>query len=181
MPRRDTNLMEILAFLLDAPLFSSLDQDELLEILPIVQARRLRDGQKLFREGDMGDAWYVVFRGRAVVTKSQIDGEDRQIAVLGPPACVGEMAILDGSPRSATVRADGDCTVLRFPRDSFEELLHQDSLAAYKLIFEMAKVLCERQRKMTFQFTELLTRRQITEQEVRDQIGPLIDDHALSE
>ena len=96
-------LEQIINFLLETPLFESLDPTELAEVVGIMQLQRLRSGQVLFGEGDEGDAWYVIFRGACEVTKQGPLGR-RSIATLGPHTCFGEMAVLDGSARSAGLR-----------------------------------------------------------------------------
>jgi CRP-like cAMP-binding protein len=149
-------LEQIINFLLEAPMFGDLDPGELSEIVHIMQVQRFREGQEIFHEGDAGDAWFVIFDGEADVFKSEDFAPARRIARIGPRACFGEMAILDHSPRSATITAIGDTTVFRFPRKDFERLLKDGNLAAYKLIYEMAKVLCVRARNTTQQLTEAL-------------------------
>ncbi len=148
-------LEHILNFLLDAPMFGDLDPSELSQIVSILQIQHLRDGQAVFREGQVGDAWYVIFEGRAEVFKDS-DAGPRCIASLGPRPCFGEMAILDHSPRMASVITVGDCTVLRFPRRDFEGLLAEGNLAAYKLIYQMAKVLSVRARHSAAQLANAL-------------------------
>ncbi|MFZ5480371.1 MAG: cyclic nucleotide-binding domain-containing protein [Myxococcota bacterium] len=149
-------LEQIIRFLLEAPMFGDLDPAELAQIVHIMQVQRVHDGAAIFREGDAGDAWYVIYDGTAEVYKDAEFLPSRRIASLGPRACFGEMAILDHSPRSATVLARGDATVFRFPRKEFEELLAGGNLAAYKLIYEMAKVLAARTRATNQQLTEAL-------------------------
>lgn len=153
-------LEQIITFLLETPLFGDLDPAELSQIVHIMQIQRVRDGHAIFREGDPGDAWYVLYQGEADVQKTSEFLPSRTILTLGPRACVGEMAILDHSPRSATVVAKGDVTVFRFPRADFEELLADGNLSAYKLIYEMAKVLALRARNTTQQLTEALADRE---------------------
>jgi CRP/FNR family cyclic AMP-dependent transcriptional regulator len=181
MSRKTVTLEQIILFLLETPMFEVLSAGELSEIVHIMQIRRLRDGQALFREGDEGDGWYVVFEGEVAVTRSEDMGPVREIARLSARACVGEMAVIDGSPRSATVQARGEATVFRFPRYEFEGLLAEDNLAAYRLVHEMAKVLCQRQRKMTARVSELLAERDPSAKKIRKEIGPLVDEHKLSE
>jgi CRP/FNR family cyclic AMP-dependent transcriptional regulator len=149
-------LEQIINFLLEAPMFGDLDPTELSEIVHIMQVQRIRDAQPIFREGDPGDAWYVIFDGQADVYKEEDFLPRRKVATLAPRACFGEMAILDHSPRSATVVAAGECTVFRFPRKDFEQLLADGNLAAYKLIYEMAKVLCARARDTSQKLSEAL-------------------------
>ncbi|HNC97902.1 MAG TPA: cyclic nucleotide-binding domain-containing protein, partial [Myxococcota bacterium] len=85
------------------------------------------------------------------------------VATLGPRGLFGEMAIVDHSPRSATVIAQGDVTLFRFPRRDYESLLKQGNLAAYKLVYEIAKVLSQRVRGVTQQLTEALSDQTRTE------------------
>ena len=66
------------------------------------------------------------------------------------------MAILDDSPRSASVTATEDTTAFRFPAAMFQMLLEEHSVAAYKLVHAMAKTLCVRQRRMNQQLSELV-------------------------
>lgn len=152
-------LEQIINFLLDAPMFGGLDPAELSEIVHIMQVQRARDEHAVFREGDPGDAWYVVYDGEVEVLRSDATGTPRTIATLGPRSCFGEMAILDHFPRSATVVAKGEATLFKFPRVAFERLLREENLAAYKLIHEMAKVLANRSREGTQALSEALRAR----------------------
>ena len=58
-------LEQIINFLLEAPMFAELDAAELSEIVHIMQVQKVRAGSAVFREGDAGDAWYVIFAGQA--------------------------------------------------------------------------------------------------------------------
>lgn len=152
-------LEQIISFLLDAPMFAGLDPHELSQIVHILQVQRVRPGVAIFREGDAGDAWYVIFDGEADVYKSSEFLPNQHILSLGQRACFGEMAMIDHSPRSATVIARTECTVLRFPRTDFEALLAKGNLAAYKLVHEIAKVLTARARTTTQRLSDALADR----------------------
>lgn len=152
------NLEQIISFLLDAPMFGDLDASELSEIVHILQVRHLREGQYLFQVGDDGDAWYVSYGGEVDVLVPAADGSVQRLDRLGAPACFGEMAVLDGSRRSASVRAATDATVLRFPRDAFAQLLKEGNLAAYKLVLQMAVQLAARHRQTTRLLVDIVTR-----------------------
>jgi CRP-like cAMP-binding protein len=76
----------------------------------------------IFREGDPGDAIYVIARGRVRISR-QISGGEEAFAILDPGAIFGEMALLDpGSGRSADARAHEEAVVLELPRDRFDAL-----------------------------------------------------------
>ena len=150
-------LEQIINFLLEAPMFENLDAGELSQIVHIMKPQRVAAGRTIFREGDPGDAWYVIYDGKVGVYKADDHAHEILMITLGPRACVGEMAIVDHSPRSATVRAEEDVTLFRFPRRDFERLLMGDNLAAYKLVYEMAKVLCQRIRGANERLSEALS------------------------
>ena len=171
-------LEQIINFLLDAPMFGDLDASELSQIVHIMQVQTLRDGQVVFNEGDPGDAWYLVYEGKVEVMKDAGEGS-RQVTVLGQRSCFGEMAILDGSPRSATVRAIGAMTAFRFARVDVNELLAQGNLAAYKLVYQIALVLVSRQRRTTQRLVELYDEPRPTQ--VRETIEPIIDVSSVAE
>ena len=89
------------------------------------------------------------------------------------------MAILDGSPRSAGVRATGPATAFRFPRAEFNELLAASTLAAYKLVHQMALVLVGRQRKTTSRLVQLL--REEDRERLAGGIKPIVDQSSVAE
>jgi CRP-like cAMP-binding protein len=152
-------LEQIINFLLGAEMFGDLSATELSQIVHILQIRFVRAGQVIFREGQPGDAWYVVFQGAVEVLTEAEDGSDQVLAALAPGACFGEMAILDGSPRSASVRAVEGSTLFRFPRADFNKLLESDNIAAYKLVYHMAQLLVARQRQSNTRLAEALRHR----------------------
>jgi CRP-like cAMP-binding protein len=147
------SLESVVVFLMSVPLFDRLDPAELAEVTRIMEVRRLIAGEEVFHQGDAGDAWYVVFEGHARVFEES-DGLIHEIAALGPGGAFGEMAVLDGLPRSATVRADEPLTLFRFQEARFSELLDEGSLVAYKLVLALARMLSLRHRELTRQLAE---------------------------
>jgi CRP-like cAMP-binding protein len=150
------SLDAVIEFLVSTPFFDGLDPFERAEVVRIMEVLRLQEGEEIFREGTSGDSWYVIFEGEVRVLKDADTQAQTEIARLGPGRCFGEMAILDGMPRSASVRAAGPLTIFRFRRDRFDGLLAQGSLGAYKLIAAMARVLSHRHRQLTQQIFDLL-------------------------
>jgi CRP-like cAMP-binding protein len=171
-------LEQIINFLLEAPMFGDLDPTELSQIVHIMQVQRLRPDQYVFREGEQGDAWYVLYDGKVEVLKD-LDSGPKVIATLGPRACFGEMAILDGSTRSAGVRATEESQAFRFPRLEFQGLLENGNLSAYKLVYQMALVLAARARNTTSRLTSLLEEDSL--RAFRDESGRIIQEHSVTE
>lgn len=172
-------LEQIINFLLETAMFGDLNPTELSQVVHIMQVQRARGGQALFKEGDPGDSWFVIFDGAAEVFKDDEFGPPRRIAELHPRACFGEMAILDHSPRSATVIARGNTTVFRFPRREFEALLAEENLAAYKLVYQMAKVLALRARATTSQLADALAQRE--HEQLQDATRKVVEGQSISE
>lgn len=168
----------LITFLLGTPMFEVLEPSELMEIIHIVMIEQYKAGDIVFREGDPGDAWFVLYRGNVEVLKHGVSGENK-ITDLGPEACFGEISILDGSPRSATVRATEESVVFRVPRDAFNELTGEGHLVAYKLLHQMAILLARRQRSTTARLSELLNVTEISE--VQDGIMSIVGESSVRE
>jgi len=132
-------------FFAKIPLFASLTPDELNELLRAIQPTQLAAGTLLFKEGDQGDAAYVVEQGELSVFLERIDG-DVQLTVLGQSAILGEIALLDGRPRTANVKAKTDTTLFRIDKNEFDFLRRNLHPAAYKVVRQIAVTVCERLR-----------------------------------
>lgn len=99
-------------------------------------------GEVIFREGEQGDAVFVIESGRVELAKASPGGEPVAFAVLGPNELLGEMGSLDNLPHGATARALDACRLKVIPRGEFKAWLQQDPDAAMRLI----AVLVERLR-----------------------------------
>jgi predicted acylesterase/phospholipase RssA/CRP-like cAMP-binding protein len=80
-------------------------------------------GDDVFRQGDASDSLYIVSAGRLEVSLEQADGEVVSLAEVGRGQVVGEMGLLTGDPRSATLRSLRDSLLLRLSKERFEELI----------------------------------------------------------
>jgi CRP/FNR family transcriptional regulator, cyclic AMP receptor protein len=168
----------LITFLLETPMFEKLDPSEIMEIIHIVEVEHYQAGNTIFSEGDAGEAWFVLYKGKVEVLKHGATGE-KKITELGPQACFGEISILDGSPRSASIHATEDCVVFRVPRDAFVELIEDNHLVAYKLLHHMAILLAKRQRDTTLRLSELLNATEI--KEVHAGIMDIVGESAVKE
>lgn len=103
------------------PLFSGVPRDELVSLLTAVDPVRVAAGSAVVHEGDPGDSLFLVVQGTLSVT---IGGDDAAVEVgrLGPGDFFGEVALLTGKPRTATVTAVTESELLRLGRDTVEDL-----------------------------------------------------------
>lgn len=103
-------------------IFADLDQDDLERIASEVRPIDLPAGEVLFEEGEQGSVAYVIEAGEVEIVKIT-DGREVLLAVRGPGDVIGEMALLDESPRNATVRARTDTSLLVIPKAGLDDLL----------------------------------------------------------
>lgn len=110
--------IDVILFLKDVVLFEGLGNPELVEVARLAEKIDLEAGRVLFRQGDPPDYLYLVRDGRLRVASG-----DTELAHLGPGECVGEMAVLGGTDRTATVETITSARLLRFAADDFLALL----------------------------------------------------------
>jgi len=103
----------------NVPLLHGLEAEQLLAIGEIADTVTFEADAVVFRQGDVGDRLYLIASGEAAVYLET----GRELAVLSERDCFGEMALLDGGHRSASVRARGSLTCLTINRDDFGDLL----------------------------------------------------------
>jgi len=129
--------VEKVLFLKSIDLFSQIPGEDLAAVALIASEEAKDQGDEIFNEGEAGDALYLVIDGRVRVHK-----QERVIAELGERECFGEMALLDAAPRSATVTAVIDTSLLKLTRDDFQEIMSEKPEIAMGII----KVLTRRLR-----------------------------------
>ena len=153
-------------------LFRDVPADQLLPLAHVARRVSFGSGELIFEEGDPGDELFVVADGAVAIEKAGVT-----LATLRQRAPFGEMAILDGSPRSASVRSVGASTAFEFARLGFIGLLAEGNLAAYKLVHQMAMVLVARQRSTTQRLVELYD----VPEGVGQTVKPIIDVSTVAE
>ncbi len=105
------------------PLFSSLDEYEVLTISDALHEEGFEDSQAVLTEGEAGDKFYLIKEGNVVCTKLQSDGSVKEVKKLSSGDYFGELALLTNKPRQATVTAEGRLSCLSIHRDTFSRLL----------------------------------------------------------
>lgn len=144
VPRLPTNLgpvctnLERILFLHCVPLFVDFEPEDLLTLARASEERFFQDGQRLFSQGELGDEVFVLIAGRVQVSVTA-GAVTQVVTVLGPGDCIGEMSVIDGTPRSATAVAHGDRTrALSIAGETFRRFLEERSHVAGKVIGVLA-------------------------------------------
>lgn len=120
------------------PLFSACSQRQLAQVAALTVPAELKKGTVMTREGATGGLAFIIATGRAEVTRA-----GRRLARLGPGDVVGELSLIDGEPRSATVTATSDLEVLELDRKDLLKLLRKAPPVVRKLLESMAQRLRE--------------------------------------
>jgi anion transporter len=107
------------------PLFSGLSREDIAKVLGKLEEKFFSAGTTIFSQGEKGDAFYIMQSGAVEVVLGSAGGRREAIAVLGPQDWFGEMALLSGEPRVATIIAIKDSTVWRLSRESWDELIEK--------------------------------------------------------
>ncbi len=109
-------------------LFGSVDAQVLRDLEAELELVDLASGETLFRRGETGDAMYLIIAGRlrvALLQNENSEGKEKILAELHPGDTLGEMAVLTGEPRSASVYAFRDTQLAKLSRDGFQRLLQK--------------------------------------------------------
>jgi CRP-like cAMP-binding protein len=137
---------ETLAFLREVRLFKDIGVPELGALGQSMRERALKRGQVLCREGDPGEEMFVVRRGSFVISKPVTGRVEQVLARIGPGDFFGEMSLFARAPRSATVQADTDSTLLVLDRQALERMTEQSPRAAAAFFYALVQVFIERLR-----------------------------------
>ena len=132
--------MDVSQLLKEVDLFAGLEEDELRLVAGICHEREFKGGELLAAEGQHGDLMFVITEGFVeVLLENAPDRQTRVIINLGPGQLIGEMALLDQGPRSATVRAISDPTIVQaIHRDDFEALCQRNTHIGYVVMRNLA-------------------------------------------
>src|SRR6476620_12631460 len=120
------------------PLFAGLDEDGLASLIRGMRVRRFRRGETVFHVGDPGDALFIVVSGSSKITLPADSGDEAILATLRPGDFFGELALLDGAPRSATAVAIEPTETYVLSRDGFRELIASQSQMREALLATLA-------------------------------------------
>lgn len=120
-------------FLKKVPLFANLPEDDLAKLCEMVEEVHIKAGEELFAEGARGDRAYVIQEGQLEILKNS-GGRQVLISVRGSGDVIGEMALLEDSPRSASVRARTDALLLAIHQEQLDHLLDSSGSAAKAML-----------------------------------------------
>lgn len=122
----------------DHSLLKVLDSAELTELLGQARENKARKGEAIIRQGDEANALIILIEGQARVTVYSANGREIVLEYAGPGTVLGEIALLDGGTRTASVIAMGPLRYLSLPRSAFESTLARNHRIALRIMRELA-------------------------------------------
>ena len=128
-------------------LFRSLSPDELASLQSVTREAGFAAGAEIFKEGDAGDALYVIKSGRVQISAVIGDGERQVLSRLPPGEVFGEMAVIDNQPRSATAMAEVETTLYVVPREAMITMLTSSPQFSFSMMREITQRLREFNRQ----------------------------------
>lgn len=146
---------EARSILRDEPLFKGLSDGQIENLVRDSHINQFGRGEHVIEEGAEGDSMFILLRGTAQVSISK-NGSAIPLATLGAGDCFGEMSLLTGEPRSATVRAERDCYVMEIGKPVMAEIIRETPDCLQQL-------------------SEILAQRKLNTEMVRKDAGPEID------
>jgi CRP-like cAMP-binding protein len=138
-------------------LFRELTPGEMDILISISKEKRVKKGDMIFREGDVGDSFYLIVSGSVRISTIIPGVGEEALTILREGEYFGEMALIDDVPRSASAIANDDTILLLIGRDDFRKLLAQETGIAYKLLWVFTRTLCARLRKTDEQLKSIFS------------------------
>lgn len=132
---------KVTELLRNVSIFKSLSDADIHKISRLLKERKYSDDQVLFRQGDKGDALYIVTHGRVKIAVNDQFGREKVLAFIPEGGIFGDMALLTGEPRAANAVASGDVRCLQLRKDDFDVLTSSN----VEVMKEMLRIVAERQ------------------------------------
>ena len=168
------SLRKNLSFLINNPMFKGLSDKQLEEVIEVLEEVNVKAGEIIAMEGDPASELYFITSGTAEVFKKEPEFDyEHRLSTLSTGDSIGEMAVLDCKPRSASVRAVSDCSLLMLKNDKLHSLSAAEESAYSKIKGNLSCEMSERLRQ-TNEMTVRSLRKQLAEEKSRVSMGILI-------
>lgn len=130
--------------------------EELARLAGFCEMREMGEGTTVFIENMPGEALFLISKGTIRISKMFAEGDEKTLVVLGPEDIFGEMAVIDGLPRSATARVAEDAELISLRKKDLERLSREDATLALKLVSNIVRVFSRRVREANDEYRDML-------------------------
>ncbi|AMV72278.1 hypothetical protein JCM30471_07640 [Desulfuromonas carbonis] len=128
-------------------IFKEMSDAEIHLLAELFVEKRLSEGMTVFVEHMPGESLYLIQAGTIRISKMISEGDEKTLVILGPDDVFGEMAILDGAPRSATARVIEEARLLSLRKSDFETLCKKNPSLGLRLMRNIVRVFSQRTRE----------------------------------
>lgn len=137
-------------------MITGFSDDELSQLASYCEMREMGEGTTVFIENMPGESLFLVKKGTIRISKMFAEGDEKTLVVLGPEDIFGEMAVIDGLPRSATARVAEDAELISLKKKELEKLCSENAALALKLVSNIVKVFSKRVREANEEYRDML-------------------------
>ncbi|MCK5667564.1 MAG: cyclic nucleotide-binding domain-containing protein [Gammaproteobacteria bacterium] len=130
--------------------------EDLNKLAGFCEMREMSEGTTVFIENMPGESLFLIKKGTIRISKMFAEGDEKTLVVLGPEDIFGEMAVIDGLPRSATARVAEDAELISLKKKDLERLCRDDAALALKLVSNIVKVFSKRVREANEEYRDML-------------------------
>jgi CRP/FNR family cyclic AMP-dependent transcriptional regulator len=122
------------------PMFERVGLEDLKQLSGLLQQKRYNKGEVIFHQGDVGTALFIVRKGEVAIRLSSSEGQVVTLALVGRGYAFGELALLDGEPRSTDAVAQEETDLLKLQREDFQRFLSERPQVAMDLLAVLSRM-----------------------------------------
>jgi len=137
-------------------MLKGLSGEDLQKLAGVCEMRPMGEGTTIFLENMPGEALFLIRKGIVRISRMFAEGDEKILVVLGPEDIFGEMAIVDGLPRSATARVAENAELISLKKKDFESFCRQHPEPALKIVLNIVRVFSKRVREAGDEYREML-------------------------
>lgn len=132
--------------IMDSPLFKGLAAKEVELLIPLFTAHPVAEGKTIFIENMPGESLYIIKKGTIRISQMLSESNEQVLVVLGVGDIFGEMAVIDGEPRTTSARVAEDAILYGLKRKAFMSLVSERPRLAMQLTLNLAKTITAKMR-----------------------------------
>lgn len=147
---------ELFSEIRSSSVLHGLSDEDLVRLAAVCEERQMAEGMTVFIENMPGESLFLICKGTIRISRMFAEGDEKTLVVLGPEDIFGEMAMIDGLPRSATARVAEDVELISLRKKDFDALCQNEPVLALKLVMNIVRVLTKRVRDAGDEYREML-------------------------
>jgi CRP-like cAMP-binding protein len=140
----------------NSSMLQGFSDEDLSTLAGYCEIRAMDEGTTVFIENMPGESLFLVKKGTIRISRMFAEGDEKTLVVLGPEDIFGEMAVIDGLPRSATARVAEKAELISIKKKDLERFCQDDAALALKLVTNIVRVFSRRVREANEEYRDML-------------------------